>query len=43
MVLRYAHPTPEHKRQAINKLEQYVTETRLQYHEATHTTEEWVN
>lgn len=43
MVLRYAHPTPEHKRQAITKLEQYVTESRLQSHEATPTQEAWVN
>ena len=28
MVLRYAHPTPEHKRQAIARLEEYVTKNR---------------
>lgn len=43
MVLRYAHPTPEHKRQAITKLEQYVAEARLQSHEATPTQEARVN
>jgi integrase len=43
MVLRYAHPTPEHKRLAITNLERYVTETRLQAHEATPTQDEWVN
>ncbi|HEV2234779.1 MAG TPA: site-specific integrase [Terriglobia bacterium] len=42
MVLRYAHPTPEHKRKAITNLEKYVTENRLQYHEATPTPEAWI-
>lgn len=43
MVLRYAHPTPEHKRQAITRLEHYVTEGRLQSHETTPTQGAWVN
>jgi integrase len=43
MVLRYAHPTPEHKRQAITKLEQYVTDARLQAHQSTTTQGAWVN
>lgn len=43
MVLRYAHPTPEHKRQAITKLEQYVADARLQAHDSTTTQEAWVN
>ena len=43
MILRYAHPTPEHKRQAISRLEQYVTEGRLQSHATTPTQSAWVN
>ena len=26
MTMRYVHPTPEHKRQAVNKLEQFNVE-----------------
>lgn len=43
MILRYAHPTPEHKRQAISRLEQYVSESRLQSHATTTTQSAWVN
>lgn len=43
MVLRYAHPTPEHKRQAITKLETYVREGRLQSHDNAPTQDAWVN
>jgi len=43
MILRYAHPTPEHKRQAITRLEHYVTEGRLQSHENATTQSAWVN
>ncbi|HLY59989.1 MAG TPA: tyrosine-type recombinase/integrase [Terriglobia bacterium] len=43
MVLRYAHPTPEHTRQAITRLERYVTENRPQSHETTTTQNAWVN
>lgn len=43
MVLRYAHPTPEHKRRAITRLEQYITEARLQSHDATPTQSAWLN
>jgi len=42
MVLRYAHPTPEHKRNAITNLEKYVSENRLRSHEATTTQEAWL-
>lgn len=43
MVLRYAHPTPEHKRQAITRLETYVSEGRLQSHASPPTQSAWVN
>jgi integrase len=43
MVLRYAHPTPEHKRLAMTKLENYVTEGRLQSHAKSTTQGAWVN
>jgi integrase len=43
MVLRYAHPTPEHKRQAMTRLERYVTESRLQSHDDTPTQGAWLN
>lgn len=43
MVLRYAHPTPEHKRLAITRLERYVTEGRLQSHDSSPTQSAWLN
>jgi integrase len=43
MVLRYAHPTPEHRRQAMTRFEQYVAEGRPQSHDATPTQGAWVN
>jgi integrase len=43
MVLRYAHPTPEHKVQAIFRLEKYVSEGRLQSHANAPTQGAWVN
>jgi integrase len=43
MVLRYAHPTPEHERLAISKLERYVDENRLQSHAESHSQEAWIN
>ncbi len=43
MVLRYAHPTEEHQRAAILKLEQYVSENRPQSHPESHSREAWVN
>jgi len=43
MVLRYAHPMPEHKRQAMSNLENYVTGGRLQSHANSPTQEAWVN
>jgi len=43
MIPRYVHPTAEHKRRAITRLEEYVTEGRLQSHDNTPTQSEWVN
>jgi len=43
MVSRYAHPTPEHVRQAMTKLEQYVTKERLKSHAKGTTQGAWVN
>lgn len=42
MVLRYAHPTPEHQRLAISKMEQYLGENRLQSHEKSHESQAWL-
>jgi integrase len=33
MVLRYAHPTQEHQRKAMDKMEQYVSEQRMAHAE----------
>lgn len=35
MVLRYAHPTQQHQHQAMEKLEQFVSEQRIAYAERT--------
>ena len=43
MVLRYAHPTPEHARAAMSKLECYVDQNRLRPHAESHLPEAWVN
>ena len=42
MALRYAHPTPEHQRLAIAKLEQYVRENRPESHAESHSREAWL-
>ena len=42
MVLRYAHPTPEHQRSAISKMERYLDEDRLQSHEKSHESRAWL-
>jgi len=43
MVLRYAHPTPQHVRQAMTNLEQYVKKERLKSHANGTTQGAWVN
>ena len=42
MVLRYAHPTEEHQRVSMLKLERYVSENRLQSHEKSHESRAWL-
>jgi len=42
MILRYAHPTPEHQRLAMAKLEQYVRENQPESHAQSHLREAWV-
>jgi integrase len=43
MVLRYAHPTEEHQRTAMLKLEQYVAANQPQSHVKSHVQEAWLN
>ncbi len=42
MVLRYAHPTPEHERLAMSKMERYVEKNRPQSHSQSHSRGAWV-
>lgn len=42
MVLRYAHPTEEHHRAAMLKLERYVTANRAESHEKSHESRAWL-
>ena len=43
MVLRYAHPTPEHARAAMSKLERYMDQSRAGIPAESHSSEAWVN
>ena len=42
MVLRYAHPTPEHQRLAMDRLEQYVSVQQAESHAGTHAQQGWM-
>lgn len=42
MILRYAHPTPEHQRLAISKMERYLDENRPESHGFSGSREAWL-
>ncbi len=42
MVLRYAHPTPEHQRLVMSRMQRYVSKNRLQSHEKSHESRAWL-
>ena len=42
MVLRYAHPTPEHQLLVMSRMEKYISENRAKSHEKSHESRAWL-